>query len=76
MLTSGELRLYRQALAKLQEQLEAFTAGTTNVSRMERGRWVDTTRKHAEKVRRSIAHLESVLVQYGISKETGSCKKS
>jgi hypothetical protein len=76
MLTSGELQLYRQALAKLQEQLEAFAAGTTNVSRMERGRWVDTTREHAEKVRRSIAHLESVLVQYGIPTETGSSKKS
>jgi hypothetical protein len=76
MLTSGELQLYRQALAKLQEQLEAFAAGTTNVSRMERGRWVDTTREHEEKVRRSIAHLESVLVQYGIPTETGSSKKS
>jgi hypothetical protein len=76
MLTSGELQLYRQALAKLQEQLEAFAAGTTNVSRMERGRWVDTTREHAEKVRRSIAHPESVLVQYGIPTETGSSKKS
>jgi hypothetical protein len=43
---------------------------------MERGRWVDTTREHAEKVRRSIAHLESVLVQYGIPTETGSSKKS
>jgi hypothetical protein len=75
MLSSGELRLYQQALAKLQEQLEAFNAGTTNVSRMERGRWVDTTREHAEKVRRSIAHLESVLVQYGIPKETGSSNK-
>jgi metal-dependent HD superfamily phosphatase/phosphodiesterase len=75
MLTSGELQLYRQALAKLQEQLEAFAAGTTNVSRMERGRWVDTTREHAEKVRRSIAHLESVLVQHGVAKETASSKK-
>jgi hypothetical protein len=66
MLTAGELQLYQQALAKLQEQLQGFAAGTSNVSRMERGRWVDTTREHAEKVRRSIAHLESVLVQYGI----------
>jgi hypothetical protein len=75
MLTSGELQLYQQALAKLQEQLEAFAAGRSNVSRMERGRWVDITREHEEKVRRSIAHLESVLVQYGIPKETGSSKK-
>jgi hypothetical protein len=72
MLTAGELQLYQQALAKLQEQLEAFAAGTSNVSRMERGRWVDTTREHEEKVRRSIAHLESVLAQYGIPTERRS----
>jgi hypothetical protein len=76
MLTSGELRLYQQALAKLQEQLEGFAAGTSNVSRMERGRWVDTTREHEEKVRRSIAHLESVLVQHGVGRERGTSRKS
>ena len=75
MPTSWQLRAYRQALAKLQAQLAAYSAGTANVSRMERGRWVDITQEHAEKVRRSIAHLEAVLVQYGITKEEQSSAK-
>jgi hypothetical protein len=76
MLTAGELQLYQQALVKLQEQLEGFAAGTNNVSRMERGRWVDTTREHEEKVRRSIAHLESLLVQHGIPTGNRSSSKA
>lgn len=76
MPTSWQLRAYRQALAKLQAQLAAYSAGTANVSRMERGRWVDITQEHAEKVRRSIAHLEAVLVQYGIRTEARSTAKT
>jgi len=75
MPTSGQLQAYRQALAKLQEQLAALASGTTNVSRMERGTWVDITNEHAEKVRRSIAHLEAVLTQDGITKEEQSSAK-
>ena len=75
MPTSWQLQAYRQALAKLQEQLAAFASGTTNVSRMERGAWVDVTSEHAEKVRRSIAHLEAVLTQHSITKEERSSAK-
>jgi hypothetical protein len=69
MPNSGQLQAYRQALAKLQEQLAGFASGTSHVSRMERGAWIDITDVHAEKVRRSIAHLEAVLAQYGIGPE-------
>jgi hypothetical protein len=76
MPTPGQLDVYRQELAKLQQQLEAFAAGTTNVSRMERGRWIDITNEHAEKVRRSVAHLEAVLAQYGIPTGKRSSSKT
>jgi hypothetical protein len=51
-------------LNKLQKELAALTSGETTVSRMEDGRWVDATELHARSVRRSIAHLETMLRQY------------
>jgi len=39
------------------------------------GAWVDVTSEHAEKVRRSIAHLEAVLTQHGVGKEEQSSVK-
>lgn len=75
MPTSGQLQTYRQALAKLQEQLAGFASGASRVSRMERGKWIDITNEHAEKVRRSIAHLEAVLTQYGVSGSHGAPPK-
>jgi hypothetical protein len=50
-------------LNKLQKELAALTSGATTVSRMEGGRWVDATEHHAKSVRRSIAHLETILMQ-------------
>jgi hypothetical protein len=51
-------------LNKLQKELAALTSGAATVSRMEGGRWVDATEHHAKSVRRSIAHLEALLMRH------------
>jgi hypothetical protein len=50
-------------LNRLQKELAALTSGEATVSQMAGGRWVDATEHHAKSLRRSIAHLETILMQ-------------